>query len=74
MKLSGKLLWVLVSGCLTYHGLASTPENTPHPNVIVVLTDDQGYGDMSCHCNPILQNPNTDHLSKDGVRLKTSPP
>ena len=26
------------------------------PNVVFVLTDDQGYGDLSCHGNPILNN------------------
>jgi arylsulfatase A-like enzyme len=69
MKLLKKLLWVLASGCLTHHGLAAPPQKTPHPNVIVVLTDDQGYGDMSCHGNPILQTPNLDQLSRDGVRF-----
>jgi len=24
------------------------------PNVLIVLTDDQGYGDLSCHANPYL--------------------
>jgi arylsulfatase A-like enzyme len=39
------------------------------PNVIVILTDDQGYGDLSCHGNPILQTPHLDQLYSDCVRL-----
>ena len=39
------------------------------PNVIVLMTDDQGYGDLSCHGNPILKTPHLDQLHADGVRL-----
>ncbi|PAY19270.1 N-acetylgalactosamine-4-sulfatase [Rhodopirellula sp. SM50] len=39
------------------------------PNVVIVITDDQGYGDLSCHGNPILQTPNLDQLHRDSVRL-----
>ena len=39
------------------------------PNVIVVLSDDQGYGDFSCHGNPVLKTPNLDRLHDQGVRL-----
>lgn len=39
------------------------------PNVIVIITDDQGYGDMSCHGNPYLQTPALDQLHDEGVRL-----
>lgn len=39
------------------------------PNVIIILTDDQGYGDMSAHGNPILQTPNLDKLHDESVRL-----
>lgn len=37
------------------------------PNVIVILTDDQGYGDLSCHGNPVLQTPNLDQLASESV-------
>ena len=39
------------------------------PNVVIVITDDQGYGDLSCHGNPILKTPNVDELYKQSVRL-----
>ena len=32
------------------------------PNVIIVVSDDQGYGDFSCHGNPVLKTPNFDKL------------
>ena len=40
------------------------------PNVVIVITDDQGYGDLSCHGNPVLKTPNIDKLHSESVRLK----
>ncbi len=39
------------------------------PNVIIVLTDDQGYGDLSSHGNPVLKTPNLDRLREQALRL-----
>ncbi|MCA9265240.1 MAG: arylsulfatase [Planctomycetales bacterium] len=39
------------------------------PNVVLVMTDDQGYGDLSCHGNPLLKTPAIDSLAADAVRL-----
>jgi arylsulfatase A-like enzyme len=39
------------------------------PNVVFVITDDQGYGDLSCHGNPVLKTPQIDQLHDEGVRL-----
>ncbi|MEX0321671.1 MAG: arylsulfatase [Puniceicoccaceae bacterium] len=39
------------------------------PNVILVMTDDQGYGDLGCHGNPILKTPNLDRLYDEAVRF-----
>ncbi len=39
------------------------------PNVLIVLVDDAGYGDYSCHGNPIMKTPNVDKLHKESVRL-----
>ena len=39
------------------------------PNVVLIMTDDQGFGDLSCHGNPILRTPNLDALHAESVRL-----
>jgi arylsulfatase A-like enzyme len=40
------------------------------PNVVLVLTDDQGYGDLGCHGNPVLRTPHLDALHGQSVRLR----
>lgn len=39
------------------------------PNVIIILTDDQGYGDLSCHGNPVLKTPKLDDLYRESIRF-----
>lgn len=70
--------------CLAVAGLSScsgsksaqvgkdTQENTSsarQPNIVILLTDDQGYGDMKCYGNPRLQTPNLDKLANEGTRF-----
>jgi len=40
-----------------------------HPNVIILMTDDQGYGELSCNGNPILKTPQLDKLHNQSLRL-----
>ena len=39
------------------------------PNVLIVITDDQGYGDLSLHGNPHLRTPNLDAIALAGAQL-----
>ncbi|MGY6647489.1 arylsulfatase [Wenyingzhuangia sp. IMCC45574] len=39
------------------------------PNVILILTDDQGIGDLGCHGNPWLKTPNLDKFYEKSVRM-----
>ena len=40
-----------------------------HPNVVFVITDDQGYGDLACHGNPIINTQHLDRLHSQSTRL-----
>jgi len=39
------------------------------PNIIFILTDDQGYGELGCHGNPVIKTPHLDRLHRESVRL-----
>ncbi len=39
------------------------------PNVVFIITDDQGYGDLTCHGNPILKTPHIDRLHGRSIRF-----
>ena len=39
------------------------------PNVVLIVTDDQGYGDLSCHGNPVIKTPHMDALHSQSVRF-----
>ena len=44
--------------------------DTRQPNVVFVITDDQGYGDLACHGNPVISTPHLDRLHGQSVRLE----
>jgi arylsulfatase len=41
----------------------------PRPNVVLVMMDDMGYGDLSCHGSPFIKTPQLDALHASAVRL-----
>ena len=45
---------------------AQEPER---PNVIIIITDDQGYGDLGCTGNPHVKTPNIDNFAKESIRF-----
>ncbi|MCP5118876.1 MAG: arylsulfatase, partial [bacterium] len=50
--------------------VASSAAAAERPNVILVMTDDQGYPELSAHGNPILKTPHLDRLHAESVRFK----
>src|SRR5437764_12796808 len=48
---------------------AARAEPPKKPNVVIVMTDDQGLGDFSFTGNPVLKTPNFDRFARESVRL-----
>ena len=44
------------------------------PNVVLVIADDQGYGDLACHGNQVIKTPNIDTLAAESSALDASLP
>lgn len=55
--------------CLALFALALPAFAADRPNVVVIITDDQGYGDIAAHGNPVIKTPNMDKLYRESVRL-----
>jgi arylsulfatase A-like enzyme len=45
----------------------SRQETAQRPNVVLIITDDQGYGDFHCHGNDSIHTPNLDRLHDESV-------
>lgn len=56
--------WVILAST----GVAAG-EMPTRPNVLLVMTDDQGYGDLGFHGNPRVRTPNLDRLARESARL-----
>ena len=47
-----------------------TEEASERPNVVLIMTDDQGYGDLGFHGNDRIETPNLDALARESVQFK----
>ncbi len=57
------LLVLLLSACL------KNQEGDSKPNIILILTDDLGYGELGCYGQKIIQTPNIDQLAQEGMKF-----
>ena len=52
-------------------GLAIPADAAPaKPNILFIITDDQGYGDWSTNGHPLLKTPHADKLAAESVRRR----
>lgn len=63
------LLAALAARAAVASPVAAQRAATTRPNVIIILSDDQGYGDVGAHGNPVLKTPHLDKLHAASVRL-----
>jgi arylsulfatase A-like enzyme len=58
-----------LSALATLPTLSCLSKTTTKPNVLLILTDDQGWGDVTSHGNAQLSTPNMDRIAAEGARL-----
>src|SRR6476646_1167380 len=50
-------------------GSVSTLHASAPPNIIIILADDLGYGDLGCYGHPTIRTPNLDRMAAEGLRF-----
>ncbi|MDF7806602.1 sulfatase-like hydrolase/transferase [Pontiellaceae bacterium B12219] len=60
--------WIVLA-CGIQSAIGNQQSAMEKPNIIFILTDDQGYGDLGRHGHPVLETPNLDRLHDESVRF-----
>jgi len=67
------LLSILIIACLLWSGLVAPAQTAlaqrKQPNIVLILADDLGYGDLGCFGQKILKTPRLDSMAKQGMRF-----
>lgn len=61
--------WLVVAGALAFGGAAAADEGGKPTNVVVILADDLGYGDLACYGHTKFKTPRLDRMAAEGARL-----
>src|SRR5574339_1053341 len=64
-----RLIAGFVLVCTASTGVARAQQPSTRPNIVVFLTDDQGYADLSSYGHPTINTPNIDRMAREGIRL-----
>jgi len=65
-----KILWIAASLLLSNAIMAQQRATMEKPNIIIILTDDQGYADVGFNGNKDIRTPGIDRLARNGVVFK----
>ncbi|MBL8762146.1 MAG: arylsulfatase [Phycisphaerae bacterium] len=81
-SLAAGLTTILLSACASHSGPGGAPGDSatgragsahhapgPPPNIVLIVTDDLGYGELGCYGQKLIRTPNLDALAAQGVRF-----
>lgn len=66
---NSKILLLLVASVFSANTVPAKKTQTQPPNIIVIMTDDLGYGDTGCYGASKVKTPNIDRLATEGLRF-----
>src|SRR3989449_7326939 len=58
-----------ITASTAYDASAQQPASSAHPNILFILADDLGWGDLSCYGRPDYRTPNIDLLASQGTKF-----
>ena len=64
-----KFLWLGSGLALTSLGAYAQKSHDVKPNIIYIMCDDMGYGDLGCYGQSYISTPNIDNMAKEGMRF-----
>lgn len=64
-----RIPWLTVCFMLAISAVAGGVDGAEKPNIIFILADDWGWGDLGCHGHPYLKTPNLDRLASQGTEF-----
>src|SRR5262245_8905222 len=67
LRMTGLTRRLVISAVLAICCAATAAETAKRPNIIFILADDLGWGDLSCYGNTFLATPNLDRLARGGA-------
>lgn len=61
------IIFLILQLAISFNTLVLPQEN--RPNIVVILCDDLGYGDLACYGHPHIKTPNLDNMAAQGMRF-----
>lgn len=64
---SGKIACLCGGLMISFSGVANGQTIGERPNILVIMCDDMGYGDLGCYGQPYINTPNLDRMAQEGM-------